>query len=524
MNIPGAAGATETPEMWERAQEESERLLEELKKEVKAELQDIGVLRKQMRVTVPAKVIADHLEHNYSELMHDAIVPGFRKGRAPRRLIEKRFGADVRESLTTAIVGQSYYAATENEKLDVLGDPLFRIEGDAGVKLMDIGEALQHVKLPEEGDFSYTCEVELKPTFTLPELKGIEVRMPEVAITDEMVDEQILRRRKLRGRFEPVTDAAERDDQLVADVVLKVDGDEIKHDDNVTLGVRPTALDGIPLVDLDRVLIGARPGDVRTAGCTVPPDFERADLRGKKGTFELRIHEIKRLVPEALEDFLHSWGLADEDEARSEFRAELEADRTRLLERAKRTQVEEYLLENVQLDLPQDFSARQTARAVMRRVIDLQQRGLPASDIEARIDELRTSAKEEVATELKLSFILEKVAEQLAIEVTDEEVNTEIARIAQLYNRRFDRIRDDLQGRGLLNQLVEQIRHDKCVTLLLKDAKFVAAPADEKKKPADEKKKPAAKKKTAAPKSADAQAAPAAKPKAPRKSSKKKTD
>ncbi|MCK4341522.1 MAG: trigger factor [Phycisphaerae bacterium] len=480
MDIPGAAGATESPEVWDKAQEESERLLEELKKEVKAELKDAGVLRKEMHVTVPAKIIADHMEHNYSELMHDAQVPGFRKGHAPRRLIEKRFGHDVRESLTTSIVGQSFYAAAENNELEVLGDPLFRIEADEGVKLVDIGEALQHIKLPESGDFSYVCEVELKPKFELPELKGIEIKAPEIEITDEMVDEQLLRQRTNRGRLEPVTDAAEKDDQLIVDMVLTVDGQEVKREENVTISVRPTALEGIPLVKLDEVLAGVKSDETRATECVIPPDFERADLRGKSGKFEFKIHEIKRLMPEPLEAFIEAQGYDSEEEIREHFRARIEGERDSMMVRVKRGQVEGYLLKNTQLDLPQDFSARQTERAVSRRIVELQQRGVPWTDIESQIDELRTSAREQVANDLKLGFVLDKVAEELGVHVTDEEVNTEIARIAQLYNRRFDRIRDNLQSRGLLTQLVEQIRHNKCVELLLEDAKFVTAAADEK--------------------------------------------
>lgn len=477
MNIPGTA---ETPELWERAQETAERLLNELKEAVQVEQRDIGVLRQELKITVPEKVIADHLDHNYAELKQDAIVPGFRKGRAPRRLIEKRFGSEVRESLTTTIVGQAFYAATENKKIEVLGDPLFRVEIDGGVKLMDIGEALQHFKLPEQGDFTYTCEVELKPTFTLPELKGIEIKMPTVTITDELVDEQVMQHRRRRGRLEPVTDAAARDDQCVAEVVLTVGDQEVRRDENLTVGVRPTVVNGIPVVNLDEVLIGAKPGDTRTAECAIPPDFERADLRGQAGTLRFTVHEIKRLAPEALDAFLAAYGFDSEKDLRDDIRARLEGERDEMIARAKKAQIEEYLLKHTELELPQEFSARQTARAVMRHVIDMQQRGVPAADIEAQIDALRTSAKEQVASDLKLGFILEKVADELGITVVDEEVNSQIARIAQVYRRRFDRVRDELQQGGLLNQLVEQIRQDKCVERLLEDAKFVAADADQK--------------------------------------------
>ena len=480
MNIPPAGGARENPEAWDKAQEESERLLEDLKKEVKAECKDIGVLRKELRVTVPAKIIADHMEHNYSELMHDAFVPGFRKGRAPRRLVEKRFGHDVRESLTTSIVGQSFYAAAENEKLDVLGEPLFRIEVEGGVKLVDIGQALEHIKLPESGDFGYVCEIELKPTFELPELKGIEIKTPSVEITEEMVDEQVLRHRKLRGRVEPASDGARKDDSVITDVILTVDGAEVKHDENVPVGVRPARLDGVTLSTLDEVLIGARPGETRTTDGVIPDDYERADLRGKTGRFEFRIHEIKRLVPETLETVVQAMGYETADEFRKDVRTRIEAEHDGMMHQARKTQVEQYLLQHTKIELPQDFSTQQTDRAVERRVVELQQRGVPWSAIEVRIDELRTQAREPVANELRLSFILEKVAEQLGAQVNDEEVNTEIARMARLYNRRFDRIRDDLQSRGLLEQLVERIRQDKCIDLLLKDAKLVTGSADKK--------------------------------------------
>src|SRR5438045_2192927 len=121
MDMPGVAEALNDPHLRSRAEKQAEELLEELKKSVKADFKDVGVLRKEMRVTVPAKVITDHISHNYDELMQDAVVPGFRKGRAPRQLVEKRFGSEVRDSLKTSIVGQSFMAALENAGMEVLG-------------------------------------------------------------------------------------------------------------------------------------------------------------------------------------------------------------------------------------------------------------------------------------------------------------------------------------------------------------------------------------------------------------------
>ena len=471
--MPGIPGAMEDPVLREKAEKEAEHLLEDLKKEVKADIKDIGTLRKELHITVPAKVIADHLDHNYDELRHDAIVPGFRKGHAPRRLIEKRFGSEVRESLTTSIVGQSYFAVTDKHELDVLGEPLFRIDaGEEGVKLMEFDEALQHMKLPAEGDFDYVCEIEVKPTFELPELEGIQIKSPEIEITDQMIADEMLRQRKLRGRFEPqVEGGAERGDLVIADVVLTVDDKQIKTEENVQLGVRPAALDGVQVPDLDKVLEGAKPGETREATCTIPDDYERADIRGQKGRFTFRIHELKRLVPMPLDDFLQRAGFDKEADAFDHFRMMMERDRDEMIERAKRAQVEAFLLEKTSLELPEKLSARQIDRAVVRRMIELRQRGVPEDEVLARADALRSSAKEDVTRELKLGFILEKAAEKLEIEVTDEEVNTAIAAMARRYNRRFDRVRDELQQQGLLSQLAERIRQDKTVSMLLEKAK-----------------------------------------------------
>lgn len=484
MTSADMGGALQDPEMMAAADDKAQELLDELKREVKAEVEEIGTLRKALTVTVPASVIANQVDHNFDELRHDAIVPGFRKGHAPRRLVEKRFGHEVRQSLKTAIIGQSYYAAIENEELDVLGDPLFRIaskEQEGGVKLMDIGEALQHVTLPEGEDFSYTCELEIRPEFEVPELKGIAVAKPEVAVGDDDVNEALERQQKIRGRFEPIGDgAAEKDDMLVADVKLSVDGTEVKTEENVQVGVRATRLDGVQLPDLEAKLVGIKVDETRTVDCEIPDDYERTDLRGKKGEFTFTVRELKRLKPATVEQLAEQFGCESADQLRELVREDLEADRDQTAQRAQRDQIYDYLLENTDLALPEQLSARQTDRAVVRRVIELRQRGVPESDVEAHIDELRTSAKEQVTRDLKLAFILEKVAEQLGVEVTDEEVNTEIARMARQYNRRFDRVRDELQSQGLLSQLADQIKQDKCITQLLSDAE-ISEGAPEKK-------------------------------------------
>ncbi len=475
MDTTGLAGAMADPETRERAEREAERLTEALEKSVQVELKDVGTLRKELRVTVPESVISEQFKRSFEDLLGDIALPGFRKGRAPRQLVERRFRGEVRDSLKTSLLGQSFFAAAKQQKLEVLGDPLFQVKTDAGEKLLGFDEAVDHVKLPDSGNLTYTCEVEVKPTFELPPLEGIPLKKKKIAVTDEMVTQSIERSRKVRGRLEPVTDgAADAEDVLIADVTLRSGGQMVKHEDNVQLGVRATRLDGISLLNLGEVLKGARPGDVRTTECKISDDYERPDLRGQPGEFEFRIHELKRLASMPLAEYLETVGYESEAALREDVRADLVAESDNLAREDLREQVLAYLLDKTQLDLPPSLSARQTDRAVVRRVIELQQKGVPMGEVEAHIDELRTSAKERVAKDLKVGFVLEKVAAQLEVRVAEEEIHGEIARIARLYSRRFDRVRDDLHQQGLLPHLADHIRQDKVLAWLIEKASIAA--------------------------------------------------
>lgn len=507
--------------------EEPQDPKEVLKGVIKVAVAEAGTLRKTMTVTVPRANINEELEKEYKGLVADAIVPGFRRGRAPRRLIEKRFGGEVGEQVQTRLLSNAYLAAIEREDLKVLGDPLLwvKMKGNRGEsaddreQLVDMRTALTHIKLPEEGDFEFKCEVEVKPEFKLPALEGVAIERPALAISDDDVDVQINRLRAMRGNYAPVIDGAvEADDMLICDMVMTVDGKEVKKSENVQLAARPQRIESAAFDDFGDKVKGAKVGKKISIEGELAEDYEVEDLRGKKAKFEFTIHDIKRMnLPPMDQAYLSSQGFESEKEYRAWVRSKMESQLESELKRGMRNQVRKYLLDNTKLELPEGLSTRQTERAVLRKAIDLQRQGVPIAEIEKHADELRTIAREETTAELKLHFILEDIAEQLSIEISEEDINSAIAMIAQTYNRRFDRVRDDLAKNDGLEMLYLQIRDEKCVDKILETAKITdaevsakgaksskpekegkapkAEPA-EKKKPAkaESEKKPAAKK------------------------------
>lgn len=505
-------------------EEEAQDPKEALKGVIKVAIAEAGTLRKTVTVTVPRANIDEELEKEYKGLVTDAIVPGFRRGRAPRRLVEKRFGGEVGEQVQTRLLSNAYLAAIEREDLKVLGDPLLwvKLKGAESDKeqLVDMRTALTNMKLPDEGDFQFKCEVEVKPEFKLPELDGVPIERPKLEISDEDVTVQIDRLRAMRGNYAPVIDGAvEPDDMLICDLVMTVGGKEIKKAENIQLAARPQRIESATFEDFGDKVKGTKAGKTVSIEGELSNDYEVEDLRGKKAKFEITINDIKRMnLPPLDKNFLETQGFESEKEYRGWVRQRMESQLESELKRGMREQVREYLIKNTKLDLPEGLSTRQTERAVLRKAIDLQRQGVPTAEIEKHADELRTIAREETTTELKLHFILEEIAEKLEVEVSEEDINGAIANIAQTYNRRFDRVRDDLAKNDGIEMLYLQIRDEKCVDKILEKAKITdaevprkgAAKADkpakeaktakddteEKAKPAkaDSEKKPAAKK------------------------------
>ncbi len=504
-----------------------------LKEAIKVKRENIGALRVKLTVSVPRDTIDERMGDQFAELKRDAEVPGFRKGHAPLRLVEKRFSSDVGDQLISQLVSNGYMAAVEKEDLKPLGDPLIWVkvkekqDSDDGKpqnveteKLLPIEQALEHMTLPEEGLLSFSAELELKPEFKLPKLEKIPIDKPKIAISDDDVTNEINRLLSMRGTFQPVEKGAVKsDDMLYVDMKMTVGKNVIASEDNFDIAARNIRIKGVPLVGLGDALVGKKRDDEVTFEAEVPEDHENIDIRGKKAKFEFAIREIKRLeIPKIDDTFLSQIGFESEKDLREAFKTKLEADVDQMVKRNMREQVGDYLIDKTKMDIPEGLSQRQTDRSVARRLIEMYKAGASETDIEKAKDEMQSEAHDQVVRDLKLYFILEKIAEEKDIDVNEEQMNGAIAQIAQRSNKRFDRVRDELsKGDGLMS-LYLQIRDEKVLETLADDAAITET--DGPKKPAAKKSAKTAKKTTK--KTAPKETAKAVK-KTVKKTAKKKT-
>ena len=422
-------------------------------------VEDTGPATKKVSVEVPQEVIAAKLDEQFKQLRRDAAIPGFRPGHAPAKLIEKRFHNDVRDQVRRNLISESYEKAISQNSLTVIGEPQFDNPDD--------------IKLPESGSLTYSFEVEVQPDFQLPPLTNLSVKKPKVEVKDTHIDQAMLNLRQQQGILVPVEErGVEPGDYLLADVHLKVDGNEVVHRHDEQLVAKPSRLYGLQLDDMDVKLQGMKPGEKREF--TVPAGENHADekIRGKEVTVEISLKELKKMeLAELNAQFLESLGFETEKELRDALAEQMQQRVEYDVQQAMRDQINNYLLQNVYIDLPTKLSDRQAERVLKRRRLELLMRGLPEDQVDAKIDELRGSVKEEAVRDLKLFFILQKVANEQNVDVDEPELNGRIALLAAQAGKRPEKLKQEMSADGSLLSMYVQMREQKALDKILETAK-----------------------------------------------------
>jgi len=445
-------------------------------------IEEVGPCKKKVLVEVPAEAIKETLDQQYGELRRDAVLPGFRKGRAPRRLLEKRFGKETAEQVKLKLLGEASDAALKDNELQILGDP-------------DID--YEKIELPADGPLKFDFEVEVWPEFELPELEGIPVNRVQADVTDEQVEGELSQLRKYSGVWTPREEgsAVELEDQIVADAVLKVeDVAEEEKLDNTEIHVRKQGfVGGVPIEGLDDLLIGSKPGDTKTTEIEVPKTYFREEYRGKKVVATIQVKDVKWLKPAELDQaFLERYQAEDESQLRENLKDMLQGRQENQTRSDMSEQIHKYLLDNITFDLPLDVVAQQATTVLQRQYVRLLTQGLPKEQLEEQMEALRSSSEDQAKEQLQTFFIMDKVSDKLDIELTDEEVNGHIAQVAIQRGQRPERMREQMERDGSLSQFKLEIRQSKCITKLLETAKITETEAEKPAKKAA-KKKPAKK-------------------------------
>jgi trigger factor len=410
-------------------------------------------------IELPPEEVSKEWDEIAGSFARFAKIPGYRPGKAPRKVIEAKFKKEIQDELTKKLVSKSYREAIDQEKLRV-------------VSLTN----LEDVEFREDRSIKFRATVITAPEFDLPEYKDIPVDLPNAEVTPAEIDTAMERLREQAADFGDVKDRAlKMDDFAVVDFHGTIDGKPISEvapeaSKNIHGGKKfwlRMAKDNF-LPRFCEQLEGMRPDETRHIAVEFPADFLVAELREKKADYEVKVHEIKeRVLPEVNDEFAARLlpGKTLED-LRHTIEHDLEHEKEHEADHAKEAQIMKRLHEQTPFEIPPSLLRSETKRALAELVQRNRERGITDEMLKEKERELIEGAAGLALHRLRTNFILSRIAENEKIEVSREELGQRIRQEAMRYNISVDKMRRELEEHDGLNALAEQILLGKTLDFL----------------------------------------------------------
>ncbi|MBM4054269.1 MAG: trigger factor [Planctomycetes bacterium] len=425
-------------------------------------IEDAGPCKKLLKFEIPKETIESEFEKKTQEACSAVQLPGFRKGRAPRKLVEKRFGTQIKEDVKQTIISESYEKALEENKIEPVGNPKF--DPDFESLDLEIGKSL-----------SFGVTLEVLPVFEVNQYKGLPLKKKAIDVSDEEIDKTLKELALQKAQLTVMDNGSiEEGDIIICDCKVEVEGKTILEDNDIEI----KALDGSKIVnteipDLAKKLKGKTTGKSCAVNATLSDSFSIKEYCGKEASIKLVINEIKRLIPPEIdENFAKTLNAKSLDDLKTNVRKRLEINKNIWVENDLRKQILDTLLAQTQFDLPKDFINRHAEERLYKHQLDMVKRGIPFEDVQKQTEAIKNASEESVTKELKASLILDYIAKKEKIFVTENEVEQRITEIAYSYNTDKKVVRKQLETHGNLSYLRNEMREDKALTFLVKEAKI----------------------------------------------------
>ena len=412
-----------------------------------------------LQIELPPEEVSKEWDAIANSFARFAKIPGYRPGKAPRAVIEKRFRKEIHDELTKKLVSRSYHDAIEQKQLRV-------------VLLTNV----EDVQFGDDRSMRFRATVVTAPEFELPEYRNIQVRLPDTKVSEAEVDAALERLREQSADF---VDVPERGLQMEDFAVLDFEGaiegrpiSEIAPNASKNLhGGKKFWLHVAPENFLPRFceqIVGMKRGETRSVQVEFPAEFPVAELAGKKADYAVTLNEIKQKVLPAIDDAFAARLAPGKTVAdlRHMIEHDLEHEKEHEVERAKESQVVKFLHEHTAFDLPLPLLKSETRRALNELVHGNRARGVPDDVLKGKEKELVEGAGSLAAHRLKTNFILNRIAEREKIEVPREELDARIREEAARYDISVDKMRKELQEHDGLNGLAEQLLLGKTLDFL----------------------------------------------------------
>lgn len=407
------------------------------------------------------------LNKAYAKCRKDIMLPGFRKGKAPRKMVESMYGATVfYEDAVNEIFPEIYTTAIVDQQLKAVGSP-----------------SVSNMDTPDEGGVVLTIETELYPEVTLGQYKGIEVPKREVKVEDSEVDAELSRMAERNARIETVARAAQMGDTVVIDFEGFEGGKPFQggkaEDYSLTLG------SGSFIPGFEEALVGAVAGEERDVNVTFPENYAK-ELAGKPAVFKCKVHEVKESIkPELDDEFAKDVSEFDTlDALKNDIRARFTKSREEQNERAFESSAVQLAAANMTCNVPACMIDEQVDHQIEQFAHQLQSQGMKMEDytkmIGGDLSSLRQSMRPMAEQTVRSDILLSEIARAENLEVTDEEVEEELKKLAEQYQMELDKVKAAVDTAAVKSDLM-----GKKAAKIITDNAVAVAPTEEKKDDAE---------------------------------------
>ena len=407
------------------------------------------------------------LNKAYAKCRKDIMLPGFRKGKAPRKMVESMYGATVfYEDAVNEIFPEIYTTAIVDQQLKAVGSP-----------------SVSNMDTPDEGGVVLTIETELYPEVTLGQYKGIEVPKREVKVEDSEVDAELSRMAERNARIETVDRAAQMGDTVVIDFEGFAGGKPFQggkaEDYSLTLG------SGSFIPGFEEALVGAVAGEERDVNVTFPENYAK-ELAGKPAVFKCKVHEVKESIkPELDDEFAKDVSEFDTlDALKNDIRERFTKSREEQNERAFESSAVQLAAANMTCNVPACMIDEQVDHQIEQFAYQLQSQGMKmedytkmiGGDLSSLLQSMRPMAEQTVRSDILLS----EIARAENLEVTDEEVEEELKKLAEQYQMELNKVKAAVDTAAVKSDLM-----GKKAAKIITDNAVAVAPTEEKKDDAE---------------------------------------
>ena len=404
------------------------------------------------------------LNKAYAKCRKDIMLPGFRKGKAPRKMVESMYGATVfYEDAVNEIFPDIYTKAIVEQELKAVGSP-----------------SVSNMDTPDKGGVVLTIETELYPEVTLGQYKGLEVPKHEVKVEESEVDAEVGRMAERNARIETVDRAAANGDTVVIDFEGFVDDKPFQggkaEDYSLTLG------SGSFIPGFEDALVGAVAGEERDVNVTFPEDYSAKELAGKPAVFKCKVHEVKESIkPELDDEFAKDVSEFDTlDALKDDIRTRFTKSRTEQNERAFESAAVQMAAANMTCNIPACMIDEQVDHQIEQFAYQLQSQGMKMEDyvkmVGGDLSSLRASMRPMAEQTVRSDILLSEIAHAENLEVTDEEVEEELKKLAEQYQMELDKVKAAVDTAAVKSDLM-----GRKAAKLITDSAVAVAPTEEKK-------------------------------------------